>query len=398
MTDGIRDWPAVELKDRKARHAKDMWRARSAELSAKYRRDNPIKARTRDITSRAIQSGKLIRPDHCTKCDKQCTPDAHHPDYAKPLYIMWLCRRCHADWHLENEAINGDEPVGMLDRFERFSDKTFADAAERYLKEFDGKSKRRQEYALEPVMQYVGKLRLIDVDDEAMQEYKHNRTQEVMAGTVNKEIATVTAVLNKAADVWRWIPSAPKIQRVKGLTRKPYPITWKEQESLFGKMGSYLRKICIFAVNTGVRRAEIFKLKWSDRRNVGDADLFILRDTKNGKDRPVILNSLARRSVNSMQGKSESSVFPPVSIPKPFNKAWVKAGLPDDPLIRKGIHNLRHTFGYRLRSEGVPPEDRDALLGHHNHSLTQHYALPDIQRLSKHVEKITKPRDTAVLR
>ena len=141
--------------------------------------------------------------------------------------------------------------MSIFERYERFAQKTFGDAAEQYLLEFDGKCKRRQEYALEPVLEYIADLPLIDIDDLGLQQYKHERMQQVMAGTVNKEIATAAAVLNKAAKVWRWIPSAPKLQRVKGPVRKPYPLTWKEQERLFGYMRPYLRTICIFAVNTG---------------------------------------------------------------------------------------------------------------------------------------------------
>jgi hypothetical protein len=28
----------------------------------------------------------------------------HHPDYAKPLDVMWLCKLCHETWH----RIHGD--------------------------------------------------------------------------------------------------------------------------------------------------------------------------------------------------------------------------------------------------------------------------------------------------
>lgn len=126
--------------------------------------------------------------------------------------------------------------------------------------------------------------------------------------------------------------------------------------------------------------------------------LFILRQTKNGQDRPVILNRLARRAVEAVREPNKAWVFDKISISKPFNKAWVKAGLPDEPLIRKGIHNLRHTFGHRLRTEGIGPEDRDSLLGHNNKSLTQHYALPTIERLAVLAESITKAREVAILR
>ena len=81
-----------------------------------------------------------------------------------------------------------------------------------------------------------------------------------------------------------------------------------------------------------------------------------------------------------------------------WKKAWEDAGLPSDPLIRKGIHNLRHTFAHRLRAADVPVEDRDALMGHSNASLSQHYALPDIERLQRMAERVTERRDTVVLR
>jgi hypothetical protein len=47
------------------------------------------------------------------------------------------------------------------------------------------------------------------------------------------------------------------------------------------------------------------------------------------------------------------------------------------------IHDLRHTFGCRLRAAGVPVEDREVLLGHAHHSMAGHYASADVGRLLK---------------
>ncbi len=38
------------------------------------------------------------------------------------------------------------------------------------------------------------------------------------------------------------------------------------------------------------------------------------------------------------------------------------------------IHDLKHTFGRRLRAAGVTEEDRKALLGNKNGSITSHYS------------------------
>ena len=45
------------------------------------------------------------------------------------------------------------------------------------------------------------------------------------------------------------------------------------------------------------------------------------------------------------------------------------------------IHDLRHTYGSRLRAADVSYEDRAALLGHACRSMPERYASPDIKRL-----------------
>ena len=45
---------------------------------------------------------------------------------------------------------------------------------------------------------------------------------------------------------------------------------------------------------------------------------------------------------------------------------------------RVRIHDLKHTFGRRLRAAGVSFETRQVLLGHHNGSVTTHYSAAEI--------------------
>ena len=65
-----------------------------------------------NLTEEAIERGKLVRPDNCEVCGKfykfkdgRTAIQAHHPDYNKPLEVMWLCQKCHHDWHKKNKAI-----------------------------------------------------------------------------------------------------------------------------------------------------------------------------------------------------------------------------------------------------------------------------------------------------
>lgn len=59
----------------------------------------------------AIRAGKVLRQTKCEICgaegnlkDGRTAVRAHHPDYNKPLDVMWLCPKCHYEWHLNNIA------------------------------------------------------------------------------------------------------------------------------------------------------------------------------------------------------------------------------------------------------------------------------------------------------
>jgi len=59
-----------------------------------------------------------------------------------------------------------------------------------------------------------------------------------------------------------------------------------------------------------------------------------------------------------------------------WRKAWERAGLPQ---LR--VHDLKHTFGRRLRAAGVSFEDRQDLLGHKSGRITTHYGRPEPENL-----------------
>ena len=62
------------------------------------------------------------------------------------------------------------------------------------------------------------------------------------------------------------------------------------------------------------------------------------------------------------------------------NSGWLRArqtvGLPQ---VR--VHDLKHTFGRRLRAAGVSFEDRQDLLGHLAGRITTHYSAAELSKL-----------------
>lgn len=60
------------------------------------------------VIASALAKGELTRPEHCESCGKHkseqgnCSINAHHDDYHKPLEVRWLCISCHKRWHVAN--------------------------------------------------------------------------------------------------------------------------------------------------------------------------------------------------------------------------------------------------------------------------------------------------------
>ncbi len=57
-----------------------------------------IKNKAREKTRTALRSGKLERLP-CEVCGSTDKVESHHPDYSKPLEVLWLCKEHHAQAH-----------------------------------------------------------------------------------------------------------------------------------------------------------------------------------------------------------------------------------------------------------------------------------------------------------
>jgi len=152
----------------------------------------------------------------------------------------------------------------------------------------------------------------------------------------------------------------------------------------------------LFAVNTGCREGEICRLRWSQEYRLAalGVSVFVLsgEQVKNGEERVVLLNSVARSVIDGCRGQHPEFVFVYRKQPveRVNNSAWRKARTAAE-LQAVRVHDLRHTFGMRLRSAGVSLEDRQDLLGHKSGRITTHYSAAEIGNLLAAVERITEP-------
>ncbi len=73
------------------------------EAVERSRRKYPEKRLAQSKFTYAIASGKIQRPSICSICGKSCIPHGHHPDYSKPLEVIWACHQCHVAFHWGNQ-------------------------------------------------------------------------------------------------------------------------------------------------------------------------------------------------------------------------------------------------------------------------------------------------------
>lgn len=170
-------------------------------------------------------------------------------------------------------------------------------------------------------------------------------------------------------------------------------MSWEEQTRLLQALSPHLAEMALFAVNTGCRDGEICSLKWDWEVAVPElgTSVFLVPGSrvKNGDERLVVLNRIARSVVEGRRGRHASHVFAFEGQPiqRILNTGWKRArrviGLPH---LR--VHDLKHTFGRRLRAAGVSFEDRQDLLGHRSGRITTHYSAAELSRLIEAADKV----------
>ena len=98
---------------------------------------------------------------------------------------------------------------------------------------------------------------------------------------------------------------------------------------------------------------------------------------------------VAREVVDDRRGIDPVHVFTYDGRPikRMLTSGWIRARLRAGlPWVR--VHDLKHTFGRRLRAAGVSFEDRQDLLGHRSGRITTRYSAAELGRLIEAVEKV----------
>lgn len=202
-----------------------------------------------------------------------------------------------------------------------------------------------------------------------------------------REYAVLRSIL-RAALKWGWIDWVPALELPHGEKHEPRWITKEQFEKLKKELPPHAAQLARFAVATGLRQGNIFRLLWKSV----DLERRVLwvgaSDAKSRRSGGFPLNSDARAVLGEQQGAHELYVFtddegraPIGSIKTAWGKAVKRAGL-------EGFrfHDLRHTWAAWHTLAGTPPIVLKELGGWSSLAMVERYAHLNPGHLSQWAE------------
>ena len=236
------------------------------------------------------------------------------------------------------------------------------------------RSFKRDEGIVKNLMSYFGNNYLYQITSYKIEKYQNERRQRVSAATCNREVACLKRIFNKAIE-WGKARDNP-VRKVKFFREDNERIRYLNKDEiiqLLKECAPHLKPIVLFALNTGMRRSEIFNLKWKDVDL--QAGLITVVETKSGDFRKIPINSQLKEILENIEkylgcpyvcnynGRKINDVK------SGFNRAVKRAGIED---FR--FHDLRHTFASHLVMGGVSLVAVKELLGHKSIEMTLRYS------------------------
>ena len=262
----------------------------------------------------------------------------------------------------------------------------FEKYADEYIENCSKLDKRESTYKRERgtmrlLKRHFGRRLLGEFVRRDVEQYMSMRRGEgVKPNTVNRELMLIKHMFRKAVD-WDYVETNPaagvKLQRVE---LPEFNILSEEEIDCFIEQATpHLKGVFILALNTGLRKGELFRLEWRDVDF--ERGLLAVRRTKNYETRYVPMNAMVREALRQQpkmivggercplvfanaEGKSYSN------IDKGFAASKRRAGITK----HFRIHDMRHTFASLLVMRGVDLRTVAKLLGHKDIKQTMRYA------------------------
>jgi integrase len=205
----------------------------------------------------------------------------------------------------------------------------------------------RTERALAWFAPYLKGRLLSELDYDCIAKLREVRKREGVAlSTINREFAVLRSILKRCVHPWKLLDASPKVPMYRLPKVEPRWITREQAHVLLAKFPPHTRDMMIFALATGLRRANVTGMEWC-RIDMNRATAYVPGNQAKGREAiTVALNADALAVLERWKGKHARYVFlfrKRAPIKQVTTRMWrnvcTEAGL-----VGVTFHTMRHSW------------------------------------------------------
>lgn len=302
---------------------------------------------------------------------KRCSKDQTYIQYLEEVYKPWLVsnlRRGEGTYNSLKSSFKEFHPIRLYEintwlvekwRLNKAKQGLKTSSINRQLADLRACMRRAFEWGVIPA-DPLALVKLKKTDTAAFTRYLRPEEEKRLREALDSREERIREA-RKSANEWR--------------KERGYSLTCNLRDRYFA---DHLKPAVLLSLNTGLRRGELFGLRWSDIDLENQMLTVVSANAKTGKTRYVPLNQEASTIISQWFKQSDNKegfVFEN-SAGKPLHdvrSSW------DKVLVEAGIynfrwHDLRHSFASHLVQSGIDLYVVKDLMGHSNVKMTERYA------------------------
>lgn len=279
---------------------------------------------------------------------------------------------------------------------------SFQEAAEKYLKKLlseNGKDiprkTRRFELNLIPFFKDTPLSKISSFDVER---FKKNRLDnKIKPGTINRDLAALSHLFNKAVE-WKWLDHKPcHIKRLKEDKGRIVYLTTDQIQKLIDAAKqdqcSYIYPFIVIGLETAMRRMEILSIKL-ENICLDKHVIFIPQAKAGAREQPITTNlaKLLKYYIDNAEPdriwlfpSKRSASEHAMNIEKQFRRVVERSGLNPKEIVR---HTLRHTAITHLVQAGIDLPTVQRISGHKTLQMVVRYAHQNGEHIRAAMDKL----------
>ncbi len=246
---------------------------------------------------------------------------------------------------------------------------------------------------IEQLLPYFGDTSLCEITKPLADEFRRHRvrTAKITDSTVNHDIGVLRRILFYAVDNGILLINPLSRVRMAGIRRVRQPVLSVEEElPLIAAAAPHLKPLIIAALDTGMRRGELFAQRAEDIDVIRKVLSVTHSKTAGGEQREIPLTARMVKLLRDMPKSGLVFTYQGHKLDK-LRRSWLTA-VKNARIRPLNFKHLRHTFNTRLMEAGVIQDVRMSLMGHSRgrprttNDIYTHVELPILRQAIQKLE------------